>query len=215
MDLSRRACADHYAACDRCALCRSGRCCGKESPAPSQSTIKATADALFDAMRGHEHAREKVHMTPVPPPELAPAARTDEDTGPRVERVIWMIPETVDHPTTSAPGPTAAEQAIRERERQTRERWAAEKRDAPPEVHHHHHVHVDHTAGGDRADSSRHRPEGVDAEVVDAEIVDDATPRSARALGDGVRGALPPASPPIAEFRTYNPKKEKRRRDES
>lgn len=186
MDHSRRACPDHP--CDRCAICRSGRCCQNDSPRPLASSIDQLTDVLFGAV---QLDRERTLATSTPAIE-APAEPTKRHT------IAWVASEPSAVPEHREPAAPTAEEAIRERERRTRERWAQERaQQARVDVHHHAH----HTP----------TPSGVsDDDIVDAEVVDDSDePR----LPGGIRGALPPGSPPDLTF-TNQRDKEVRRRDQ-
>lgn len=140
-DLSRRACPDHP--CDRCATCRSGRCCLNDSPMPHQSVIDHTTSMLFGAMMADREARTSLGVE-------APGQSEES------HRVIWVAnkPQRSDSPST-------AEEASRAREHRTREKWARE-RGEPTRVDVHHHLH--------QQGAPAHPGED---DVIDAEVVDE------------------------------------------
>lgn len=230
-DKSHIACPDH--GCDRCAICRSGRCCLRDCPTPSRSDIGGTAAVIYSAMRGTA-AQQRINVTapPVPPESLPPSrppvadrpVHASADEGPRQgkkakgkkvkgngkkspKQQIWILPGKGSGDASSRP---TAEEAIRERQRQTRERWAEEARQRQTEVHHHHHHHLDEDLSPkpDAADTRVDRKRMRDGdEIVDAEIIED----------DGAQGAepgraLPPGSPSDLGFRV-RPNQEERRND--
>lgn len=166
MDHSRRACPDHP--CDRCAVCRSGRCCLRDSPMPSASAVDNTTLWLFGSMladneRAAAESAPQINQEPADPVET--------------HQIIWVANE----PQNADPAP-AADQVIRERERRIRERWT-EERPARARVDVHHHVHQEPMRDGPADD------EIIDAEVID---VDDAP----SAVGPAPQRALPQSPPP-------------------
>lgn len=165
-DLSRRACPDHP--CDQCATCRSGRCCLNDSPMPSASAVDKTTLWLFGSMLGDTNrASEADQQVAAPQPDPV-----------ETHQIVWVANE----PQSADPTPSADE-AIRDRERRTRERWT----DAPStraRVDVHHHVHAQ------PADAE------PDDEIIDAEVVE--SDDSSQALGSAGQRALPRSSPRYA-----------------
>lgn len=104
-DLSRQACRDHP--CDRCATCRAGRCCQRDTYTP-QYVIDHTTEMLFGAALADREPRPSVGRE-MPSP-------TEES-----HRIVWVAskPEPPDSRIT-------AEDALRAREHRTREKWAGE-----------------------------------------------------------------------------------------
>lgn len=168
-----------------------------------------TANVIYTAMR-ESAAQHRIHVTatpvvaaalpasPPPPPEQTPATaeparkpKKAKKKSPKQAASVFRV-ESASRPA----GPTA-EEAIRERQRQTRARWAEEARQRPTEVHHHHHHHIDHGPVGqpDPAGApGRDRSPVPEYDVVDAVVVDDD-----EFVGDehgglprGSYGALPP-----------------------
>lgn len=197
MDLSRHSCRDHYSTCDRCSTCRSGRCCARDRRGPSEAAIDATTNALVAGMKASvtepmAAPRERVVIVQAPPPALPsppapakpkPKKKAKKASTPKAggsTHVIWMVPD----PQTVSPPLSEADLAIRARQRQTRERWAAERATRPP---------------------------AADDDIVDAEIVDDDVELGPtveiNGLPPAVRAALPPGTPADAQFRVLRDRK--------
>jgi len=83
---------------------------------------------------------------------------------------------------TGNPRPLTADEAIRERQRRTRERWAAEAAQRPQTIRHEHYVHAPEAKA-----ETPHR------EIIDAEIVEDTESNTTNvpAVKAGAMRALP------------------------
>lgn len=129
---------------------------------PHQSVIDHTTSMLFGAMMADREARTSVGVE-------APAQSEDG------HRVIWVAnePQRSDSPST-------AEEAIRARERRTREKWARERSERT-RVDVHHHLHQEAAPANPGED-----------DVIDAEVVDDFD--QPEALGTGYPNELPRGS---------------------
>lgn len=207
----------------------------RDCPTPSRADIGETADVIYAAMRGSaDQHRIHVNATPVAPQALPPSptpaptsrpAAASAGTKPKKgkkakgkkrspKQAIWVLPGKDSRDPASR---STAEEAIRERRRRTRERWAEEARQRPAEVdHHHHHHHFDDAPSGEPgvAGSRVHRePVSEDDNIIEAEIIeDDGAHVPPGALGAEPGRALPPGSPSDLGFRV-RPNQEQRRHD--
>lgn len=142
---------------------------------PSSESIGDLANALYESL----------------------VSATKQAEAERTRTILWIVEQPGLPPggpsdgSGQAPPLSPAEEAIRERQRRTRERWTAEREQV---VQHRHdlHVHVDR----DDVPGAESRPQHRD--VVDAEVIDEpepSNPTTPEITPTRTAGALPPASP--------------------
>lgn len=150
------------------------------SPPADEGRIQRTTNVLFEALRPR---------TPAQPLGTPPEVVVREKT------VVWMTPAPELPPANpgsrpsdrGAPLESEADRAIAARQRETRKRWAAERRHETTVHHeHHHHLHEDEPVEQGRT------TDPDDREIVDAQVVDDVwhAPADVGSLPPGANRAL-------------------------